>query len=267
MAAPTRRGSLVLAGGAVAAALLPAPSWAAGAPVEVFAAASLKDALDAADAAWTRRSGVPVRGSYGASSTIARQIEEGAPADLFVSADVQWMDWAARRGLIRAGTRRDLLANRLALIAPRGSRVTLAIAKGMPLARVLAKAPGGGGRLAVAGPEVPAGIYAKAALTALGVWPSVEAHLAPAENVRAALAYVALGEAPLGIVYRTDALSEPKVKIVGLFPEWTHPKILYPAAITAASRNLAAARLLAFLEGPEAAAIFARFGFAPLMGR
>ncbi|MGH7017954.1 MAG: molybdate ABC transporter substrate-binding protein, partial [Caulobacteraceae bacterium] len=251
--------------GLLAAAALPAR--AAGKPVEVFAAASLKDALDAADAAWTRQSGVPVRASYGASSTIARQIEEGAPADLYVSADVQWMDWAQKRGLILVRTRRDLLSNRLALIAPRASRVSLAIGKGMPIARALASVPGGDGRLAVAGPEVPAGIYAKAALSALGVWPSVEGRLAPAENVRAALAYVALGEAPLGIVYRTDALSEPKVRIVGLFPEWTHPKILYPAAITSASRHPAAGRLLSFLEGPEAAAIFERFGFEPLRGR
>ncbi|MGH6993866.1 MAG: molybdate ABC transporter substrate-binding protein, partial [Caulobacteraceae bacterium] len=251
--------------GLLAAAALPAR--AAGKPVEVFAAASLKDALDAADAAWTRQSGVPVRASYGASSTIARQIEEGAPADLYVSADVQWMDWAQKRGLILVRTRRDLLSNRLALIAPRASRVSLAIGKGMPIARALASVPGGDGRLAVAGPEVPAGIYAKAALSALGVWPSVEGRLAPAENVRAALAYVALGEAPLGIVYRTDALSEPKVRIVGLFPEWTHPKILYPAAITAASHHPAAGRLLSFLEGREAAAIFARFGFEPLRGR
>jgi molybdate transport system substrate-binding protein len=236
-------------------------SAAQAAPVTVFAAASLKNALDEVGAEYAK-AGREARFSYAASSAIARQIEQGAPADVFVSADTDWMDYLAQRSLVVAASRRDLLTNRLALIAPADSKVSLRIARGMPLARVL-----GGGRLAVAGPDVPAGKYARASLTALGVWDGVAGQLAQAENVRTALQYVARGEAPLGIVYDTDAKVEPKVRIVGLFPEGTHPKIVYPAAVVANSKNPDAARFLAFMSGPKAAVVFRKYGFTVLPPR
>jgi molybdate transport system substrate-binding protein len=243
-----------------AVSLAPAVTTAQGsAPVTVFAAASLKNAMDDVGKAYTAKTGHAVRFSYAASSAIARQIEAHAPADVFVSADSDWMDDLAHKGLIVASTRRDVLTNHLALIAPADSKVRLKIVKGMPLAAAL-----GDGRLSVAGPDVPAGRYGKASLIALGVWSSVEGKLAPAENVRGALAFVAKGEAPLGIVYDTDAKVEPKVKIVGLFPESSHPKIVYPAAVVAYSNNLNAGGFVGFLQGPEAGAIFQRYGFIVL---
>lgn len=226
--------------------------------VTVFAAASLKNALDEVGAAYAKTGG-QARFSYAASSAIARQIEQGAPADVYVSADSDWMNYLAERKLIVAASRRDLLTNRLALIAPANSRAAFRVGRGMPLAKAL-----GAGRLAVAGPDVPAGKYARASLTALGVWPTVSGKLAQAENVRAALQYVARGETPLGVVYDTDAKVEPKVRIVGLFPEDTHPKIVYPAAVVAGSKNPDAARFLAFLSTPPAAAIFRKYGFTVL---
>ena len=229
------------------------------APGTVFAAASLRNALDDIGAAFTAASGTPVRFSYAASSAIARQIEQGAPADLIISADSDWMDYLQKRRLIAAASRRDLLTNHLALIAPVASTVKLRIAPAMPLAKALGK-----GRLAIAGPEVPAGRYARASLTALGVMASVKDKLAPAENVRAALAFVAQGATPLGIVYDTDAKVEPKVRIVGLFPDASHPKILYPAALVATSTNPAGPAFLRFLEGREAAAVFRKYGFVTL---
>lgn len=228
-------------------------------PLTVFAAASLKDALDAAGKLYTARTGKLVRFSYAASSAIARQIEQGAPADVFVSADSDWMDYVAKRGLILAGTRRNLLSNHLALIAPADSKLALRMEKGVPLAAAL-----GAGRLAVAGPEVPAGRYAEASLTALGVWDGVKGHLARAENVRAALAFVARGETPLGIVYDTDAKVEPRVRIVGLFPDSSHPRIVYPAAVVAASKNPDARAFLDSLQNPAEAAMFRRYGFIVL---
>jgi molybdate transport system substrate-binding protein len=228
----------------------------------VFAAASLKNAMDDVIKAFTVRTHSPARASYGASSALARQIEQGAPADVFVSADVDWMDYVAQRNLIVLTSRRNLLSNHLALIAPADSKTALKIAPGMPLAAAL-----GSGRLAIAGPDVPAGRYGQAALTALGVWPSVEGKLARAENVRAALAFVARGETPLGIVYDTDVKVEPKVRIVGLFPDAIHPPIIYPAAIVAASHNPGNAGFMRFLEGREAAAIFHRYGFQTTAAR
>lgn len=240
-------------------ALVASVAFAQPAPLTVFAAASLKNALDDVNAAYTAQSHAPVRASYAASSALARQIEQGAPADAFISADSDWMDYLAQRKLIVVASRRDVLTNHLALIAPAASTVRLAIRKGFPLAQAL-----GDGRLAIAGPEVPAGKYGRAALTVLGVLDSVKDHLAPAENVRGALAFVAQGEAPLGIVYDTDAKTEPKVKIVGLFPDDSHPRIVYPAALVAASSNPGAAGYLAFLQGPRASAIFQRYGFIVL---
>lgn len=232
---------------------------AENAPVTVYAAASLKNAFDDVSKYFTARTGVPIRASYGASSILARQIENGAPADVFVSADSDWMDYLGQRNLIVAATRRDVLSNHLALIAPADSRVAVRIGKNMSLAKAL-----GDGRLAVAGPDVPAGRYAKASLMALGVWSSVEGHLAQAENVRSALLYVSRGEAPFGIVYDTDAKVEPKVRIVGILPDKSHPAIVYPAALTSQNNNPKASTFLGYLQGPEATAVFRKYGFIVL---
>ena len=255
----------LLAGVLTAGATFAAPPSGAqptAAPVTVFAAASLKNAMDDVIAAFTARTHMPARASYGASSALARQIEQGAPADVFVSADVDWMDYLAKRNLIAPGSRHDLLSNHLALIAPADSKIALRVAAGMPLAAAL-----GPDRLAVAGPDVPAGRYAQASLTALGVWPSVQDKLARAESVRAAMAFVARGETPLGIVYDTDAKVEPKVRIVGLFPDASHPPIIYPAALVGASRNPNGVAFLRLLGGREAASIFHRYGFQTTPGR
>ena len=247
---------------AFALAALLAPSLlqpARAADLTAFAAASLTDVLNKIGTAWQQKTGHTVVMSFAASSVLARQIENSQGADMFVSADKEWMDYLERRGLIARGTRRDLLGNRLVLIAPRDSKTALAIAPHFDLAGALH-----GGRLALADPEsVPAGRYAKAALTALGVWNTVADRLAPAENVRAALAYVARGEAPLGIVYSTDAIAEPRVRIVASFPGNTHPPIVYPVGLTKDAKPLAR-DFLSYLEGPEAAAIFKRAGFTVL---
>ena len=227
-----------------------------GRPVLVFAAASLKTALDAIAAKWRHETGKQVTISYAASSTLAKQIENGAPADLFISADRDWMDYLQQRQLIDPQTRVDLLGNSLVLIAPADSASRMTIAPGFPLAARL-----GGGRLAMADPAaVPAGRYGKAALTALGVWPEIAFRIAAAENVRAALLLVARGEAPLGIVYRTDATAEPAVRIVGTFPSDLHPPIVYPMALTSFAGADASA-FAADLRGPAARALFDAQGF------
>jgi molybdate transport system substrate-binding protein len=229
---------------------------AAAENLTVFAAASLKDALDANVKAYPAKTGDRIAVAYAASSALAKQIEAGAPADVFISADLEWMDYLEQRRLIRPATRRNLLTNRLVLIAPAGSEASVSIAPGFPIAKLL-----GGGRLAMANPDsVPAGRYAKASLTALGVWKEVEAKVAAAENVRAALLLVSRAEAPLGIVYGTDAAAEPRVKVVGTFPENTHPPIVYPVAVTASGKSAAGA-FLDWLEGPEARRIFGKYGF------
>jgi molybdate transport system substrate-binding protein len=240
-------------------ALLLAVLWAPptrAADVTVFAAASLSDALRAAATAYTANGHAQPTFSFAASSTLARQIEASGGADIFISADRDWMDYLDKKKLLVAGTRKDLLGNRLVLIGPSDSGVKLKIAPHFDLFRALA-----GGRLAVADPaSVPAGRYAKAALKALGAWDSVAGALAPAENVRAALAYVARGEAPLGIVYATDAYAEPRVRIVDTFPEASHPPIVYPIALVKGARANARG-FLAFLEGPQASRIFVKSGF------
>ena len=229
---------------------------AAADTITVFAAASLKDALDECARAYQITAGDRVVLSYAASSALAKQIEAGAPADLFISADVEWMDYLQQRRLIKPDTRRNLLRNRLVLIAPADSQVSLNIAPGFPLATVL-----GNGRLAMANPDaVPAGKYGKASLEALGVWRAVQSKVASTENVRAALVLVSRGEAPLGIVYRTDAAADPKVRVVGVFPENTHPPIIYPIAVTVDGKP-AAATFLSWLNTPEARAIFQKHGF------
>lgn len=228
-------------------------------PVTIFAAASLRNALDDVMAALQRETGEKVIASYAASSAMARQIEAGAPADIFISADEAWMDDLAKKGLIVAETRADLLANEIVLVAPRESAVTLKIEPGFALNDAL-----DGGRLAVANVEsVPAGRYAKASLLSLGAWESVKDRLAESENVRAALALVATAEAPLGIVYRTDVAAEPNVRIVGKFPAKSHPPIVYPIAVVRATTALdAASRVAGFLKGTTAAGIFTGHGFA-----
>jgi molybdate transport system substrate-binding protein len=233
------------------------PSSSQSAPgVLIFAAASLKEVLDEIARSAEAETGTSIRVSYAASSALARQIEAGAPAHIFISADADWMDYLAAKDLVLRDSRVDLVGNRLVLVAPVADPVQLRIAPRFPLAGAL-----GDGRLAVADPgSVPAGKYARAALTSLGVWDSVSARLAPADNVRAALALVARAEAPLGIVYRTDALVEPKVRIVDTFPAGTHPPIVYPAALTT-QRSAEAARVLEFLRSPKARAIFERRGF------
>jgi molybdate transport system substrate-binding protein len=247
----------------LALALLFAPVQAAPAPqgepggVLVFAAASLQTAIDELAPMAESATGVHVRASYAASSTLARQIENGAPADLFISADLDWMDYLADRALIRTDTRVNLLGNHLVLIAPKGEPSSLRIEPGFALAAAL----GASGRLAVADPDaVPAGKYAKAALSALGVWDSVAGKLARAENVRAALLLVERGEAPLGIVYSTDAAVDRGVTVVDTFPEGTHPAIIYPAALTPRA-SPDAAKVLTFLQGNAARAVFERLGF------
>ena len=228
----------------------------------VFAAASMKNALDDVDAAFTKASSVKVVASYAASSALAKQIEQGAPADVFLSADLKWMDYLAGKNLIKSGTRVNLLGNRLVLIASKDSKLgEVKIEKGFDIAKLA-----GDGRIAVADTKaVPAGLYAKAALEWLDAWAAAEPKLAQGENVRATLAYVARGETPLGIVYETDARIEPKVKIVGVFPENSHPPVTYPVAQVVASKNANVGRYLAFLRTQAAKAIFEKYSFSFLV--
>jgi molybdate transport system substrate-binding protein len=223
----------------------------------IFAAASLKNALDDVAALSPSK---PVI-SYGASSALAKQIENGAPAQLFISADLAWMDYLKQRKLLRDGTRKNILGNKLVLIAPAGSAIKADIQPGFPLAALL-----GDGRLATADPaSVPAGKYTKAALEKLGVWDSVAGKLAPTADVRAALALVARGEAPLGTVYATDAAVEPKVRVVAAFPEGSLPPIIYPAALTSiAPASGAAADFMSLLSSTAARKVFEKYGFTPL---
>ncbi len=233
----------------------------AGATVTVFAAASLKEVLDELAQGFQKQGrgnvAVAVVVAYAASSALARQIEKGAPADVFISADLDWMDYLDKQKLLRTGSRINLVFNRLVLIAPAGSTAALAIAPNFPLAAVL-----GDGRLAMADPaSVPAGKYARAALESLGVWQAVATKTARSENVRAALALVARGEAPFGIVYHTDAMAERKVRVVGEFAPSLHPPIVYPAAVPADSRSPHAAAFLTFLQSADARVVWRKFGF------
>jgi len=244
---------------AVAAARQPA---AARETLTVFAAASLKNALDDANDAFTSATGVTITASYAASSALTKQIEQGAPADVFISADLQWMDYANEHKLIKSDTRFNLLGNRLVLIAPKDSKISdVTISQGFDLAKLAE-----GGRIAVADVlAVPAGKYAKAALEKLGSWTTAEPKLAQAENVRATLAFVARSEMPIGIVYETDAKIEPKVKIVGTFPDGSYPPVTYPVAAIAESKNGNVTRYLTFLRSNPAKAIFDKYGFSFLI--
>ncbi len=237
------------------------PARAENKTVTVFAAASLKNALDEVATRFLGATGNRVLISYAASSTLAKQVLAGAPADVFISADQAWMDHLEKNSAIASTSRQPLLSNALVVIAPQGSTAQLTLSEGFDLKPLL-----GDGRLAVAETtSVPAGKYAKAALEHFGAWQSLEPRLAQAPDVRAALALVARGEAPLGIVYASDAAAEPAVRVVATFPAASHPAIIYPIALTSEATSAEAARFVAFAAGIDAANIFARHGFTSLM--
>jgi molybdate transport system substrate-binding protein len=237
------------------------PALAQDKSLTVFAAASMKNALDDIDAAYTAKSGVKITVSYAASSALAKQIEQGAPADIFASADTDWMDYAIDKKTINESTRVNLLGNSMVLIAPKDSKIAnVKIEPGFDLAKLA-----GDGKIATADVKsVPVGKYAKASLEKLGAWSAAEPKFAMTENVRAALALVARGEAVLGIVYSTDAKIEPGVKIVGTFPADSHPAIIYPVATTATAKAQAA-DYLAFLRSSAAKTVFEKYGFTFLI--
>ncbi len=237
---------------------LPVQAQAPAPGITVFAAASLTDTMKAVADAWQAKTGTKVTLSFGGSNTLAQQIDQGATADIFMSADPQWMDFLAKNNRIAADTRRNLLGNRLVLIGGSTSK-PVTIAPKFDLAGAL-----GSGRLAMADPAaVPAGIYGKAALTSLGVWDSVADKIASADNVRAAMQFVSRGEAPYGIVYETDSKVDPGVHIVAAFPENSHPPIIYPVALTRTAVPQAK-DFLTYLSGPDARAIFEKAGFSVL---
>lgn len=224
---------------------------------QVFAAASMKDALDDLSAAYTKETGKKPVLVYGASSTLARQIEKGAPADVFISADQDWMDYAQKHDLIDTTTRRNLLGNELVLIAPATTTGDIDLKPGIDLDAKL-----GNGKLAMGDPaHVPAGLYGKAALEKLGIWTKVQGKVAAADNVRNALLLVARGETPYGIVYKTDANAEKRVRIAGTFPADSHAPIVYPVAVTKQANRADADPFYKFLQTPTAQATFQRFGF------
>jgi molybdate transport system substrate-binding protein len=265
----TRRGLAVMAlvammigfvAGPVSAQKKAAPPAEAKSPVVVFAAASLKTALDEIAAAFKKDTGNELTINYASSAVLAKQIEQGAPADVFVSADLQWMDYLEKAQLIAPLTRRNLLGNKLVLVEPSDQSTKLVIEKGFDLAGAT-----GDGKIAVCSvTSCPGGIYAKEALVSLEVFPSVEPKLAQADNIRAALALVSRGEARFGIVYATDAKADPKVRVVGTFPDATHKPIVYPVALVASSTNPAAPKAISFLSSQAATKIFLAQGFAIL---
>lgn len=228
--------------------------------VTVFAAASLKNALDDAAAAFKTKTGIEIKASYAASSALVKQIEQGAPADLFASADTNWMDYADKHGLIQPASRVHLLGNSLVVIAPKDSKVaTLTLT-----AADFDKAVGDGKWATGTVSSVPCGIYAKESMTKLGMWSTAEPKLAQTDNVRAALQFVSRGEAALGVVYQTDANADQGVKVVATFPEDTHAPIVYPFALTKEAKGEAPAKFLAFLASDEAKPIFEKQGFVLL---
>ena len=241
--------------GALLAALA-FPVAAAAADVTVFAAASLKEAFDVAASAFQKATGHRVIASYAGSNVLARQIESGAPADVFIAADTDWIEYVLGRGLARPASRVNLLTNELVLIAPAGSAVQVKLVPGVDMLRAL-----GPRRIALADPDVvPAGKYAKLAFIKLGVWGALQLRVAATDNVRAALALVARGETPLGVVYRTDAIADKDVRIVDAFPADTYPPIVYPM-VRLKHESAAADELAAWLRGAQARAVFERFGF------
>jgi molybdate transport system substrate-binding protein len=257
MERPMNRLAGLLVAFAVSLAAIPAPAAAQDKSLTVFAAASMKNALDEIDAAYTAKSGVRITVSYAASSALAKQIEQGAPADVFISADTDWMDYATSKKTINESSRVNLLGNSIVLIAPKDSKIdNVSIGPGFDLAKLA-----GDGRIATGDVKsVPVGKYAKAALEKLGSWQAVESKFAMAESVRAALTLVARGEAVLGIVYATDAKVEPGVRIVGTFPADAHPAIVYPVAATTTAKP-EASDYLAFLRSTAAKTVLERYGF------
>lgn len=250
----------LLAAGLVAAALLVVPAVASAQELLVFAAASLKNALDEANAAYQQQGGAKVVASYAASGALAKQLENGAPADLFISADQDWMTYVQGKKLIKDDTRVNLLGNRLVLVGPATSTTAVEIGAGFALASLL-----GGGRLAMGEPQsVPAGRYGQQALETLGIWTAVQPKVAMTDNVRSALALVSRGEAPFGIVYETDVRADPGTKVVGVFPDGSYPPVIYPVALTAATSKPEAARYLAWLRSPVAQPVFEKQGFQVL---
>ncbi|MGA2708670.1 MAG: molybdate ABC transporter substrate-binding protein [Steroidobacteraceae bacterium] len=244
---------------AAAAPAAAAPAAGDEPAIVVFAAASLTNVLQELGDGFTRETNIPVKFSFAASSALARQIENGAPADMFFSADIEWMDYLQTRNLIDRQTRHDVVGNRLVLVAPAASLIQLTIAPNFPLAAALGK-----GRLATGDPDaVPVGRYAKAALTNLGVWSGIEARLVRADSVRAAMSFVDRGEVPLGIVYETDALIDKNVRVVDVFPANSHPPIVYPIALTTKPKA-DAARFLAYIRSPAGDLVFKAYGFSPL---
>lgn len=242
---------------AAAIALIAAPAALAQEKLTVFAAASLKNALDAVNTACEAEVGEKATISYAASSALAKQIESGAPADVFLSADLDWMKYLSDKKLTKPDTEVRLLGNEIVLVAPKDSAIQATISQGFDLASLV-----GDGKLAMANVDsVPAGKYGKAALQKLGAWDGVSGKVAQAENVRAALALVSSGEAPLGIVYKTDAASDPKVKVVGTFPADSHPPIIYPVAQTAESQDAETPKFLKCLQSAKAKSLFEEQGF------
>jgi len=242
---------------AILLAATASPALAADPPIVVFAAASLKNVLDAAGTLFQLATGTEVKISYGGSLALARQIEQGAPADLFISADEDSMDEAAGKGAIRKETRADLLTNALVVVAPADSKLAT-----LDLTADALNAALGNGKLSTGEvTTVPVGKYAKTALTKLGLWDIVAPHLAMSDNVRSALEFVARGEAALGIVYSTDAAAEPRVKVVATFPEDSHPRIIYPIALTANATNPVALKFVTFLRSDAGRKLFESRGF------
>ncbi len=258
-----RRRLMLLVACTLAFAPALSPTLARAQEVTVMAAASLTDAMRELGAAWVARGHPAPRFVFAASSALARQVEQGVPAGIFASADEPWADYLEQRGLLVPGTRRSPLGNQLVLIAPADQPGDVALAPGTDLGADLLARLGPAGRIATGDPaSVPVGKYAQAALTSLGVWGQVAPRIARAENVRAALLLVERGEAPLGIVYATDAAASRGVRVVGTFPEGSHPPITYPFALLKAGDTPEAQALLAFLTGPEAAPAYRRLGFA-----
>jgi molybdate transport system substrate-binding protein len=246
---------------ALSACLIALQSWAAQADkgITVFAAASLTNVLQDLGDAFTKDSNIPVRFSFAASSALARQIENGSRADLFFSADLEWMDYLQARNLIQPATRHDVLGNQLVLVGPADSKLNLKIGPKFALAAAV-----GTGRLATGDPDsVPVGRYAHEALANLGVWDEIAARLVRTDSVRSALAFVDRGEAVLGIVYATDALVDKKVRVIDVFPATSHMPIIYPAALTTDAKA-DAAKFLAYLRGPAGNLAFEHYGFTPL---
>jgi molybdate transport system substrate-binding protein len=256
-----RRKALVAVMAVAVMAVCSPPAVAQDKSITVFAAASMKNAVDDINAAFTKATDIKVVASYAATSALMKQIEEGAPADVFASADLEWMDYGSQKKVIKDDTRVNLLGNKLVLIAPKDSKIdNVSIVRGFDLAGLI-----GDGRITTGDVRaVPVGKYAKAALEYLGVWAAVERRFAMVDNVRAALTLVARGEAVLGIVYETDAKVEPNVKIVGRFPAESHPAIVYPVALTVTAKP-EAAQYLAFLRSQTAKTVFETYGFTFLV--